>query len=428
MTVTYQETLDYIHAAPHFKGTAAPERMRRLCEKLGNPQKGLRTVHVAGTNGKGSTVNMIAAALRAAGYRTGMFISPYVVDFRERIQLDGRLISEEELCEVAGRVRQADEELSKEGSYATEFELVTACGLCYFQQQGCDAAVLEVGLGGRLDATNVVEPPEVAVITKIALDHTATLGGTLEQIAFEKCGIIKGGYAVTYPGQDPAAQAVIRAQCTQRAAELHIPDRSAAQVLACGLTNTQLRYGEEEWEVPLGGEHQISNALTAMETIRLLRARGWRLPPEAVRKGVASLRFPARLEQVRTQPPIYIDGAHNPDGMQALVRALGSRPFTAVYAAMRDKNYSQALEILASHARRLVVCTLDMPRAASTGELAAAVPSGASLLSAPDIAHALGLAEEGLAPGEAIVVCGSLYLAGEAHTFLDRTLQKRPEN
>ena len=426
--MTYQQALYYLHSAPRFKGKAALERMRRLCEKLGNPQKELRAVHVAGTNGKGSTANMVAAALCASGYRTGMFISPYVIDFRERIQVNGQYISPEELAAITERVRQADEELSREGLHATEFELVTACGLCYFRQQRCDIAVLEVGLGGRFDATNVIEPPEAAVITKIALDHTAILGGTIEQIAFEKCGILKEGCAAVYPQQDPAAMKVIRQQCIRRGIELHIPDPSSMQLLSCDLEHTHLRYGKEEWDIPLGGQHQIGNALTAMETLHILRTRGWRLPQKAVRQGIASLHFPARLERVCGQPPIYIDGAHNPDGMQSLVHALGSQPFTAVFTAMRDKDYQQTLTLLAGRARRLIVCTLDIPRAASIEELTeAAAPLGCQVLQAANTSQALRLAKEGLSLGESIVVCGSLYLAGEVHALLDRFSQDSAE-
>lgn len=428
--MTYQQALDYIHSAPRFKGKAALERMRRLCEKLGNPQKGMRTIHIAGTNGKGSTANMIAAALSASGYRTGLFTSPYVIDFRERIQVNGRYIAPEELAAIAERVRRADEELAREGQHATEFELVTACGLCYFRQQRCDITVLEVGLGGRFDATNVIDRPEVAVVTKIALDHTAILGGTLGQIAFEKCGILKGGHAVTYPAQDPEALEVIRRQCVCSGVELRIPDLSGAQVLCCSLERTCLRYNEQEWDIPLGGPHQVANALTAMEALDVMRALGWRLPQKMICRGIASLRFPARLEKVSSQPPVYIDGAHNPDGMRSLIRALGSRPFTAVYAAMRDKNYGQAIALLAGHARRLVLCSLDMPRAASTEELAEAAGAvrGCPVVQARDAEQALRLALDGLGPGEAVVVCGSLYLAGEAHVLLDRYGLSSPEN
>lgn len=429
MAVTYQQALDYIHSAPRFKGKAALERMRRLCEILGSPQKGMRTLHIAGTNGKGSTANMLAAALHACGYRTGLFTSPYVIDFRERIQVDGRYIAPQELAEIAGQVRRADEQLAREGEHATEFELVTACGLCYFRQQGCDIAVMEVGLGGRFDATNVIDRPEVAVITKIALDHTAILGDTLGQIAFEKCGILKGGYAVTYPAQAPEALAVIRQQCARHGVQLRIPDLSGAQVLSCDLEHTCLRYQGQEWDIPLGGPHQVANALAAMETLEVMRALGWRLPPEKVCRGAASLQFPARLERVSSRPPIYIDGAHNPDGMQALLRALGSRPFTAVYAAMRDKDYLQALTLLKSHAKRLVLCSLDMPRAASTDELARAAREmpGCPVLEAKDAAGALRIACDGLGPEEAAVICGSLYLAGEAHALFAQKGIPSPE-
>lgn len=425
----YEEALQYIHSASRFKGELTLRRMERLCALLGEPQKKMKLVHVAGTNGKGSTAALISSALIAAGYRTGTFISPYVLDFRERMQVGFRWIGKEELAETVTRVREAAGVLEGEGLIPTEFELVTACGLAWFAAKECEVAVLEVGLGGRFDATNVIGLPEVAVITRIALDHTAILGGTLEQIAFEKCGIIKGGDVVCYPDQPPQALEMIRSQCRQKGAQLILPVLGEVQVLESDLCHNRIKWQGEELYIPLGGPHQVCNALTALTAIGVLRARGFVISGEALRQGFSALCFPARLELACKQPPVLIDGAHNPDGMAALVRALGSAQVTVIFSAMQDKNYLPGLRLLAPHARRLIACGLRMPRAADPNEIAAQARSLCpEVRSAPDFLAAFALAQAGLPPGEAILVCGSLYLCGEAESFLHANPPKKEKN
>ncbi|WP_195282938.1 bifunctional folylpolyglutamate synthase/dihydrofolate synthase [Harryflintia acetispora] len=414
----YEEALAYIHSASRFKGELTLRRMERLCALLGEPQKKMKLVHVAGTNGKGSTVALISSALIAAGYRTGTFISPYVLDFRERMQVGFQWITKEELAGTATRVKAAAGVLESEGLIPTEFELVTACGLSWFAERGCEVAVLEVGLGGRFDATNVIGPPEVAVITRIALDHTAILGGTLAKIAYEKCGIIKGGDVVCYPDQPQEAMDVIRRQCREKGARLHQPGREEARVLESSLCHNRIEWKGEELYIPLGGPHQVLNALTALGAIEALRARGFAVPGEAVRQGFAALCFPARLELACETPPVLIDGAHNPDGVAALVRALGGAQATVIFSAMQDKDYSESLRLLAPHARRLIACGLSLPRAAGPQEIAAlAAPLCPDVAAAPDFPAAFALARAGLRGGEAILVCGSLYLCGEAESY-----------
>ena len=211
--MSYEEALAYIHGAQRFKGTKLLERMEFLLSLLGNPHKQLKFVHIAGTNGKGSIAHMISKSLTESGYKTGLFISPYVVDFRERIQIDGELISKEELAEIASEVKAADLKARESGLYVTEFQIVTLCGLLYFCRKGCDIAVLEVGLGGRLDATNVISGYECAAIAHIDYDHTHILGNTLEEITHEKCGILKGGELSLYPVQAEETFRTAEAEC-----------------------------------------------------------------------------------------------------------------------------------------------------------------------------------------------------------------------
>lgn len=417
----YEQALQYLHSAPREKGPECMMRMEKLCSLLGSPQKDLKFLHVAGTNGKGSTCAMLAAALQACGYRTGLFISPFISDFRERIQVDGEWIPRRALCEIAAEVRQADRMLTKQGLRATEFELVTACGLLYFQRRGCGIIVLEAGLGGALDATNVIPCPLVSVITKIAMDHTAVLGGTLEEIAQAKSGIIKGGDVVSYPSQDERAASVIARACAQKNAALHIPSAKGADILSCDWQRCRFAYDGILYDIPLGGRHQIDNALAALCTLEVLRQKGYRLAPGKVAQGLARLRFPARLECVQRQPLVLIDGAHNPDGMRALTRALSGMRCTVVFAAMRDKDYPAAARMAAGIARRFIACAPHMPRAAQPQEILSQLcskdPPAAQLYSAPDCAAALRLALEGLQEGEAIIFCGSLYLASEARAL-----------
>ena len=242
MSMTYQETMEYIHSLLRFGSKPGLARIGRLLELLGNPQKNLRFVHIAGTNGKGSTTAMIASVLTTAGYKTGMYTSPFVIDFRERMQIDGEMIGMDALAEQAGRVRQAADRLAETEESATEFEIVTAIALCWFEASGCDIVCLEVGLGGRFDATNIIEPPLVSVITSISLDHTQVLGDNVAQIAYEKCGIIKPlGITVTYPDQDPQALTVIMQRAFEENNTLIRPNLSAAEILSSDLYGTVFR-------------------------------------------------------------------------------------------------------------------------------------------------------------------------------------------
>lgn len=399
------ETLAYIHSLGFFSHPASLERITALLHALGDPQKRLRAIHIAGTNGKGSVAAYLASICRENGLKTGLFVSPYILNFRERIQLNGAFIPPEVLTELSCRVRDT-------GIAVTEFEFITAVAFLYFAQERCDIAVVETGLGGRLDATNTLTDTAVSVITKIGLDHTAILGDTLAQIAAEKCGIIKNEVTVTSPCQPPEALAVIRA----RARRLILPDPAALCVRECGLFGNRFSYRGAEYETVLGGEHQIENALTAIEAAG---CPGLGIDLSAIQRGLLHTRFPARLEVLSRSPLIVLDGAHNPDGAEALCAAM--RPYagkiTAVIGMMRDKNVDAFLRHTLPLCRRAVaVQASDSPRALSAGELAALASdycADTAACGAPAEAARIALSADG-----PVFIFGSLYLASAMRPLL----------
>ncbi len=412
----YKEALGYIHARARFGSRPGLERIGKMMRLLGDPQEKLRVVHVAGTNGKGSTAAMTAALLRAAGYRTGLTISPFVVDFCERIQIDGEFISHEDLAEEITLLQPFADQVEE----LTEFELITAAAYDYFHRRNCDAVVAEVGLGGRFDATNILQTPVVSVITPIGLDHTEILGDTIEQIAFEKCGIIKPGVpVVTSPDQDTGALAVILEQCAQKGCTLAQPTMNAAGDMRLDLDGARFVYRDAEMRLPLLGGHQVANALTALKAAELAAQRcgGRALSMQEARDGLAKVRFPARMEILCQNPLTVLDGAHNPHGAKALAQSLsllGDRPVTAVMGVLADKDSTAALQALAPHFRRLICVTPENPRALAAHALAAradalglAASAAHSVEEAWELASAVAASENG-----AVVICGSLYLAG----------------
>ena len=303
------DPIAYINT-PHWQASRLGlERIRELLERLGRPQDRLKFVHVAGTNGKGSICAYLASILSAAGHRTGMFTSPYIERFEERIRVDGAMISPDELRDVTLAVREHAEAMAEEtGDHPTEFELMTAVALEHFARCGCDIVVLEVGLGGRLDSTNVIDAPEACVIARIGLDHTALLGNTLAAIACEKAGIIKEGSAVVSWPQEPEAMAVIEHAAAEHGCELRMPDFAQLEEGAIRWEDGAppfRPFSYKEWadlRTGILGSYQPQNATVALEAVDVLRGRGWRIPDEAVRVGVARTRWQGRFEIVEGGP------------------------------------------------------------------------------------------------------------------------------
>lgn len=399
--LNYGETLNYIHSLGKFSKPAGLERISLALKKLHNPQDNFKSIHIAGTNGKGSVAAMLAKVFHTAGYKTGLFISPFVINFRERIQINGEFISENDLVLYSQKVIDT-------GVETTEFEFITAVAFSYFSEEKCDIVIAETGLGGRLDATNALTNVVAAVITEIGLDHLGVLGDTVEKIAAEKCGIIKNcPVTVTSANQRKEALSVIE----RSSIWLITPDLSQLTVLKCGENGSGIIYRNREYEISLCGEYQIENALTVIETVE---ASGYNIPYETVKKALANTFFPARAEIISKKPLVVLDGAHNPDGATELAKILkkhGGR-VTAVIGVMRDKDYKTVLKNTLPLCRAAVAVTVEnMPRSLSAAELALAAAPYCSAQTAENYDSAIKKAAS-LAGGNPVFVFGSLYLAG----------------
>lgn len=414
--MTYRQALDSVYSATRFGGQRGLGRMIRFLGLLGDPQKKLPFLHVAGTKGKGSVTAMLAGALSAGGYRTGGYFSPYVVDFRERMQIDGISITEERFAEVYSRVAPAAQEMEAEGLPPTVFELITASAFCWFAEERCDIAVLEVGLGGRFDATNVIPAPLCAVVNVIDLDHTELLGSTYAEIAFEKCGIIKRGSAVvSFPRQRPEAMAVIARRSAEEGCRLVTPDLSALQVSSRTVFGSDFTYRGMPVHLRMAGEHQIENAVTALEALAVVGHRGFPLPQRALREGLSGAWLPGRMEILSRSPLVMLDGAHNPVSVAALRDSLFDfrlGRLTAVTGMLADKDYRTCMDLIAPYFGRIVVTQPNSPRALPAAKLAeAAAPCCPEVLVEPDARKAARRALS--SPGNGVVAFGSLYLASE---------------
>ena len=445
MKMTTQEAIAYITAHTWSQKRIGLSREEELLRRLGDPQKSLRFVHVAGSNGKGSTCAMLERILREAGYRTGFFPSPYIEDFRERIQVCGEMIPEEALCEITALVK---EEADAMEDHPSQFELVTAIGMVWFLRQHCDLVVLEVGLGGEYDATNVIDPPEVAVITHIGLEHTEYLGDTLDKIARTKGGIIKTGSDVVLYENPPEVMDTIREICLAKNCPLHIAHASRIELREASLDGQVFVLHPEEsanetdsdaggegdacgvYRLALPGAYQLHNAATVLTTVEVLRRRGFEIPQEAVAAGLANVRWPARFEVLSREPLFILDGGHNPQCAEALAESIetclgvtADTPGKIIFllGVLAEKDYAEILRILGPYADTFYCVTPDSPRALPADRLAA------YLGEAGYEAHACTSVEEGIRgslraaqAGQPVIAFGSLYMAGEIRRIYPR--------
>lgn len=420
----YRQALEFIHSRKKFSHEPGLAVMQELMRRLGDPQKALRYVHIAGTNGKGSVTAMTAAILKEAGYKVGMNISPYVVDFRERFQINGEMISEERLAELTARVAPVLEAMEREDAgEANEFELVTAIAFLWFFEEKCDIVCLEVGLGGRYDATNVIPAPLVSCIVRIGLDHTGVLGETTAQIAEEKCGIIKkDSVVVCYPEQPADAMKVIRDACRDAAAELIVPDMEDLKLIASNLLQNHIDYGGYEVELAMKGRWQALHMAMSVEAALALCRMGFEIEDEAILDGLAKAKQPARLEIISLQPLVLLDGGHNPDGVDALagmIERSGLPKMHAVIGMMKDKACEDMLRRLSDCFDVVYTVTPDNPRAMSAEELSElAKPYFDEVYPADSVEDAIAKAKQGIGRLKGMCVCGSLYLAGDARKIL----------
>ena len=417
--MTYEEALSYIHSICWKGSKLGLDRTRELLGKLNDPQKELKFIHIAGTNGKGSTAAMLSSILEEAGYRVGLYTSPFINRFNERMQVNHQPIPDEELAALTEYVRPYADAMADS---PTEFELITALAMVWFARQNCDIVVLEVGMGGELDSTNIIDAPEAAVIAAMGMDHVKELGPTMADIARAKAGIIKEGGRVVSYGGTPEADEVIAAVCRARNASLRQPDFSAIVPGDFGLEGQTFSY--KSWHglrIPLVGAYQMNNAAVVLETVEVLRQWGWIISDEAVRQGLADTRWPARFEVLRRDPVFIVDGGHNPHGIRAtaesLRRLFPGRKITFVTGVMADKDVEHILGLIVPLAEQFFTVRPDNPRAMDAGELAARIEAmGAKATACASVRDGVDRAIQAEGPHGVACALGSLYMSGEVRS------------
>ncbi len=423
--MSYSRAIEYLYGLQKYGMKFGLDNIRKLMAAFDNPQHSFRSVHIAGTNGKGSTSAMIASILKTAGVKTGLFSSPHLVSFTERIRVDGEEISESDVISLAEEVRATAEKI--EDFSPTFFEVVTTMAFIHFRKMGVEWAVIETGLGGRLDATNVITP-EVSVITKIGLDHCEFLGKTLGEITSEKTGIIKAAVPVVSALEEAEAIRVIEKTAGERGAPLFEYGKSfVAETISEYFAGILFSYrGEVRYEdlaVPLAGRYQADNASMAIKTAEILMAKYPRLKCD-IRKGLSAVRWPGRLEIINNNPPVLIDGAHNPQAAAVLSEHLRKivlkeyRRIILVVGAMGDKDVEGILNPLLPVASKVLFTAPAYGRSALPERLAAlATAKGYKSIIVSNVSDAVRKAEEIWQPGDLIVITGSFYTIGEAKEF-----------
>ncbi len=416
-------SLEKIHSLDKFGSRPGLERIKKFLDILGNPQDSLKFVHVAGTNGKGSTCALISSVLTSAGYKTGLFISPFIVDFRERIQINGEMISEETLNDAVEKTFPIIEKLRAEGCIITEFEYVMALEFYIHKNAGCDVVVLETGMGGLLDCTNVIKPPLCTVITKIGLDHTAVLGDTIEEITLQKCGIIKNGSPAVTASQLDEAMAVIEKNCVDKNVRLIKSEDINLNVLSETIYSTVFEYNKLKIELNFIGEHQLENAKNALACIEVLR-ENYTISDDNIIDGFKNAVNPARFELMSENPLIILDGAHNPDGINALKNAVEKynpkKSAVLILGMLADKDSKSSIKILKGLFDTVYTVPVNNPRTLSSEKLAwECKPYFKNVKVFGDVKSALDsavtYAEE---TDSLLVIAGSLYMASEVRPYL----------
>jgi dihydrofolate synthase/folylpolyglutamate synthase len=425
---TYEEALDYILGTPNPGSVYERNVINTLLKELGDPQKGMKYVHIAGTNGKGSTSALTASILREAGYRTGLYTSPFIQRFNERIQVNGVQIPDEAIAEITTEIAAATERVQAQGyRRPTIFELITALGFVWFKRSGCEIVVLEVGMGGRLDATNAIDDSEVAAIVNIGFDHMEFLGDTLPLIAGEKAGIIKQGGRVVMYAQSEEVEAVFRAACEAKGAKLTRSDSSLAEIRQYSLDGIVFDFGTyKDLKISLLGRYQVRNACTAVSITEALREKGWNITDKALRDGLYKAHWPGRLELLQRNPVVIVDGAHNPQGAEALMEAMSllfpRKKLNIVVGVLADKDYASSIDIAKPYAKKFYAVTPPSYRALTSKQLADEIHQHSEVPVQPfdSIPLALQSALNESKNDDVICIFGSLYQVGEIRSYFGR--------
>lgn len=428
--MNYKQSLKYLEETHKFGMRLGLDNTKKLLELLGNPQDNLKIVHVAGTNGKGSVCSFISTILKEAGYKVGLYTSPYLETFTERIRVNGENIKEEDVARIISLIKEKIDEMVADGyDYPTEFEIVTAMAFYYYNEQNVDYVALEVGLGGRYDSTNVIDNTLVSVIVSISLDHTGILGDTIEKIAYEKAGIIKENSAVVCYKQCKEVEEVIKDVCKENNAkyiEVDFDDIEIkksdihSQIYDCSIMDKKY----ENIEIKLIGDHQINNSMVALSVIKYLKeSKNINISEEAIRLGLLNTKWPGRIEKIKENPMVIIDGAHNEDGAKSLAKALEKnfkgKDLTLLIGMLEDKDIDGVLEILMPNFKRVITTTPDNPRAISSEQLKLKIEKYVSdVVSKPSISDAVEYTLQISKPEDIVISAGSLYMIGEVRKLV----------
>ncbi len=424
----YSEALHRIEALRQFGSQPGLLRVKKLLNLLGNPQDKLSFVHVAGTNGKGSVCSALSCVLSSSGYTTGLFTSPYITCLREQIRVKNAIISEKEFSDLCEYVFSLVDELFSEGVIITEFEFTMALAFEYFYRKGCDVVVLEVGMGGLYDSTNVIEAPLCAVLTPISLDHTGMLGNTLESIACHKCGIIKAGTTVVSSNKVPQVRKVIEDTCFEKSVPVKFCDAKLS-VTGRSLDGTKVIYKGEKMCLPLLGEHQVENISLALSVLEELALKGFdRITLNSIREGIEQIKHPARFEVIHKNPLVIIDGAHNPEGMKTFsdtVRSLvPEKKGILLLGMLRDKDVDASLEYIKDLFFEVYTVTINNPRTMTASELESKCRGYFDCVSACESTE--GAFDKAFDRAQKnnthLCVCGSLYLASQIRPYILKVL------
>ena len=428
----YEEARVYLDHVSKYGSVLGLDSIKSLLEELGNPQKDLTFIHIAGTNGKGSILAYLSQILTEAGYRTGRYISPTIMEYLERFQIDGKYMEEEEFAEITGDVKRAAEKLVDMGKPSpTAFEIETAIAFEYFRKRACDFVVLEAGMGGALDATNIIENTKLCIFASISMDHIGVLGDTLEEITENKAGILKKGAAAVTGRQQECVLRILRQKAEEMGCPIFLADPEKVQVMQRSLKGQRFSYQEyEELEIPLTGQCQIENAITVLEAVKVLRCQGIRISQEAVRQGLKNTRWPGRFTVYDEKPLVIVDGAHNEDAAKRLAQninmLLPGRKVTAVMGVFQDKEFEKIITIMAPFLK--FVYTIDLPNRERTLEKEVLCEmlkkQGIEAETAESIEEALRLAKQREKEDGAVLVFGSLSYLGDVIRLEEKAAER----
>ncbi len=424
----YREALDYIESLAGYGIVPGLDSIARLLEQLGDPQKELKFVHIAGTNGKGSTLAYLSTVLKCAGYRVGRYLSPVIMDYREKIQVNERHITQKALCQGLELIREACERITADGfPHPTAFEVETALAFWYFREQKCDIVVLETGMGGSEDATNIIDTVCVSVITCVSMDHMKFLGKTLGEIAAAKSGIMKAGKPVVTLEQQEEAAEVIRKRAEELGCPLVEADPSKATGVRYGVERQKFHYGGyQNLEIGLAGVFQIENAVLAIEVLKVLGEQGFAVTEEQLRKGLAGTAWPGRFTVIGKKPLFVVDGAHNEDAAKKLARSIEfyftNKRIIYIMGVLMDKEYDRIIAHTCRYADQIITVTPPHnPRAMGAYDLALAVSESHPCVTAVDsLEEAVEMSYLLAGKDDVIVAFGSLSYLGQLMEIVDR--------